>query len=661
MKAVNLLRRALRKPVPVVAFRAAQSLRLQALHLSGRWPRIAERTERTFRDRTLRASMPVLIHQEAPSLTPGQKTALDATADSVRNSDFELLGARVPCLDTCDFSADWRFGKTWPRRYFKLNGFYEAKEIAYDVKFPWELSRFHYLVPLLARQFAGETDTAECRWLLDFLLRWRAENPLAFSVNWYPMEASMRVVSLVMLADFIGLLLAREPRDDTRQVLTRLWRQLLTMVAEHGVFVWENREFTDVRGNHFTANIVALLLAAELLDRQGMPQPGWRDYAAKWIEHEIAVQFCADGVNFEKSCGYHKLVLELFLLAQIACERAGRPLSSASCERLTKAAAFSDALSRPDGTGANFGDTDSATALPFLFERTRSHGQAIELARAILAGDIGHFSFPEEEQLAALFLTGAARPASVMRPDVEVLHFAEGGYVVVRAQGKGYFFMADIGEVGMNGRGGHGHNDLLAFELWLGGRPVVIDPGMPCYTADLAKKADYRRTGVHSTVGLFDEEMARMTGPWTIANDAIPTGVEVMRDGEIVVLRAGHDGYGRLSPGTQVMRTFRAAPLSGELRIQDEIMTATNEAIARWHFPLGPATVSESPEGEIRIEGDSRVRVSADIPLAVMHSPYSDGYGHEATGTALAGSVTLSPGTSAYEFVFSALERQQRT
>lgn len=661
MTFAGLLRRAIGKPLPVIAFRLLQSLRLQALHRSGGWPRIARRAEKTFRDRTIRSARPVLVHPHAPPLTDGQRSTLDAVAASVRNSDFKIFGAPVPNLDDCDFSTDWRFGKTWPRRYFKLNRFYEAKDIAYDVKFPWELSRLHYLVPLLARQFAGETDEAECRWMLRLLQRWRCENPLAFSVNWYPMEASMRTVSLALLADLACLLLARETREGSRQALTELLRLLLTSVLEHGTFVWENREFTDVRGNHFTANIVALLIAAELLERQGVKRRRWRRYADTWIEREIILQFFPDGVNFEKSCGYHKLVLELFLLAQIARERAGRPLSPAARERLEKAAVFSDALTRPDGFGANFGDTDSAVALPFLFDRTRSHGQVVELARALFNVDIGTFRFPEEEQLAALFLTGRrhAIPASPGVP--EILQFADGGYVVVRAQDRGYFFMADVGEVGMAGRGGHGHNDLLAFELCLGGLPVVIDPGSPCYTADLDKKTAYRSTGVHSTVQLMGEEMARMTGPWTIANDAVPKDVELRQNGDTIFLRAAHEGYARLAPGTRIEREFTVSPLSGNLRIRDEITTALNGIEARWRFPLGPAPAKVSAKREILVGNGVQVKVRSDIPLTAMQSPYSDFYGHEAMGTALAGGITLPPGTSAHEFTFSALELQQLT
>ena len=35
----------------------------------------------------------------------------------------------------------------------------------------------------------------------------------------------------------------------------------------------------------------------------------------------------------------------------------------------------------------------------------------------------------------------------------------------------------------MHGRGGHGHNDILSFELWLDGMNLVTDCGAYLYTA----------------------------------------------------------------------------------------------------------------------------------------------------------------------------------
>ena len=123
----------------------------------------------------------------------------------------------------------------------------------------------------------------------------------------------MRTIFLVMLLDLVKLLKSRNDATWNSSLLDALARQLLTMLTEHARFVWVNREYTDIRGNHFTANLVALQLADQALGSENLGSRKWGLYAGRWIEREILLQFCSDGVNFEKSCGYHKLV-ELFIL-----------------------------------------------------------------------------------------------------------------------------------------------------------------------------------------------------------------------------------------------------------------------------------------------------------------------------------------------------------
>ena len=47
--------------------------------------------------------------------------------------------------------------------------------------------------------------------------------------------------------------------------------------------------------------------------------------------------------------------------------------------------------------------------------------------------------------------------------------------------------------------GGHSHNDKLSFELHLGGRPVIVDPGMGTYTREPALRNAMRATAAHNT------------------------------------------------------------------------------------------------------------------------------------------------------------------
>ena len=64
-----------------------------------------------------------------------------------------------------------------------------------------------------------------------------------------------------------------------------------------------------------------------------------------------------------------------------------------------------------------------------------------------------------------------------------------------------------------SGRGGHGHNDILSFELWLDGINLVTDCGAYLYTASREWRNRFRSTAFHNVVQVDDEELNRFLVP----------------------------------------------------------------------------------------------------------------------------------------------------
>src|SRR5438309_1490022 len=80
---------------------------------------------------------------------------------------------------------------------------------------------------------------------------------------------------------------------------------------------------------------------------------------------EIDRQVYPDGVDFEASVPYHRLVQELFLFPAMYLHACGLNISSRYCERLRSMARFTAAYSRSDGMSPVWGDNDDARVLPF--------------------------------------------------------------------------------------------------------------------------------------------------------------------------------------------------------------------------------------------------------------------------------------------------------
>src|SRR5262249_32659783 len=157
--------------------------------------------------------------------------------------------------------------------------------------------------------------------------------------NWaIAMEPAMRVLVWTWL--FRALALSSSWRDS--QFRTRF----LCCLYQHGDFVARYIERGHVNGNHFTADCVALVVADGFFGgaARAWLLSGWQD-----LQREIAIQIPADGVNFEASAAYHRLVAELFMLGGMVAEHAGLTVTADYRARLAAAARFTVAYTRDDG------------------------------------------------------------------------------------------------------------------------------------------------------------------------------------------------------------------------------------------------------------------------------------------------------------------------
>ncbi|WAC03888.1 hypothetical protein N7U66_12930 [Lacinutrix neustonica] len=152
---------------------------------------------------------------------------------------------------------------------------------------------------------------------LQYFKQLEKPNPMAYSVNWYPMEVAVRTINLIQSRE---LLLVSAKGNKTINLLNEI-------LLLHGVFLWRNLEYTDVRANHYAANLTALLLLGQVFKSFYKEAKQWYDFAIKKTEKEFHLQFFKDGVNFEKSIPYHRFVVELFFISFLVMKRSGIKLS----------------------------------------------------------------------------------------------------------------------------------------------------------------------------------------------------------------------------------------------------------------------------------------------------------------------------------------------
>jgi len=526
---------------------------------------------------------------------PGESARVRDAARLARARTVDLLGTGPVALGKpIDWARDYRVGMGWPGGFARSID-YVNRERPSDIKVPWEISRLQWLIPA-GQAYLLDADEDCARAVRDILLEWIEGNPLAYTVNWScTMEAAMRLFTWTWLFHvFSG---SRSWRDEAFRT------KFLANLYLHGDFTLRHIEKADINGNHYTADLAGLVMAGYFFGDVGDARR-WRQIGWSGLQSEIERQVFSDGVDFEASVPYHRLVFELFLWPALFRRSCGEEVAQDYLQRLRAMARFTLAYSRADGTSPLWGDADDARALPFGGQKLGDHRYLIGLTAMALddAELAAGFSGPRSE---LLWVFGPQRAATLAaessRPEASTA-FPEGGVYVMRSGGHHVF--VDCGPLGLAGRGGHGHNDALSFEAWLSGAPVVIDRGSFVYTASFEKRNEFRSTSSHNTPLVDRAEMNRFDPDnlWNMQNDARAECTDWQSDDTHDVFVGRHQGYQRL--GVDVVRQIKLEKRLGCLEIADTIGgEGEHEVVIPLHLAPGVAVDCSSDEIRLRSAG----------------------------------------------------------
>jgi uncharacterized heparinase superfamily protein len=532
---------------------------------------------------------------------PEARREIVAVADAALRHEFDLLGSGSTTFgDRLPWHTDFKAGREWAVDY--------ACEIQYneldrptDVKVPWELSRCQHFTALgqaywltgddrYAREFVAETDD------------WIASNPWGYGVNWAcAMDIALRAVSwLWAFYYFADAAPCRSPEFRGR---------FLRSLFLHGEYIATHLEKGDVNGNHYLCDGVGLTFLGVFF---GDTQKGrrWLETGRSIVVGEIEQQTTADGVDFEQSTAYHRLVLEAFLTADVLLRSAGEQVPAPAWSRLERMCDFVEAYTKPDGSVPLIGDADDGRIQKLGHQPINDHRYLLSTAGVLFnRGDFKRASGRCHEE--SFWLLG---PDAIARYDAiaaatdppRSTAFALGGVYVLRNDRA--HVVIDCAEVGMHGRGGHGHNDILGFELWMNGVNWVTDCGAYLYTASREWRNRFRSTEFHNTVQVDGEELNRFIGPdvlWQLRYDAEPIGAEVVHGDDGDVFSGAHRGYQRLAEPVVVSRGVRLDHHEARLNVRDTIAgVGTHRIVSRFH--LDPAVAAHADGRRVRLSSRDR-------------------------------------------------------
>src|SRR5712692_4391622 len=454
------------------------------------------------------------------SLFPNETSRLLAQANRIRDEHcWPLLGFGEKCFGAgeIDWNLDPLSGFDWPVTYHGDINLIRGD--GSDARVVWELNRFGHFITL-GRAYAFTGDEKFGAEFFRQLANWRAQNPVARGVNWNcAMEVALRAMNL--LAAFT--LFLRSPQMNEPALL-----ELLATFDQHGAHIQRNLEFSHIAtSNHYLSDVTGLLWLGVMLPELEAARE-WREFGMRELLNEMDKQVLADGADYEASTGYHRLKLELFLYSFVLCHLNGINIAERYWTKLRAMVDYVRAYLRPDGRAPLLGDTDSGQVLPIVRRAGDDHAYVLALGAAVFQEP--HFkikgSRAPEELLWILGEQGVRDYVSL--PDAEPSesqYFPNAGICILRKDD--LYLLFNASGSGVNGRGSHGHNDALSFEVSACGTAFIVDPGTYVYTADLKARHRFRSTAYHSTVEVdgVEQNTTDEQAPFIIGNEAQPRAI----------------------------------------------------------------------------------------------------------------------------------------
>jgi hypothetical protein len=591
---------------------------------------------------------------DAPAffVTPGNAGAIvaglerhcpDAAARSAAAADqacahvFDLLGSGPTALGPAiDWHADFKSGHRYDPRAHHTDLSPAPYPGGHDIKVPWELSRCQHFV-WLGQAYWHTGDEKYPREFVGQVTDWIEANPPAFGVNWVcAMDVAIRAVNWLWgYHYFVG----RSPAL-TDEFLLRFDKSLLA----HGRHIIGNLERSaGLASNHYLSDLVGLVYLG-LMCPQFREARKWREVGLRELWREMRRQVHADGVDFEASISYHRLVAELFLSAILLGRLHGVTVPADVMARLEKMIELVLHYTRPDGTVPLFGDCDNGRLHRLMVRGTperewTDHRYLLAIGAVLFQrDDLGRVAGDQWEE--ALWLMGErairfkeSLEGKPLPAEPESRLFPDGGLCFMR--GGGAYVAVDAGANGQGGVGGHAHNDALSFEFAFGGRPWVIDPGTFVYTADYDARNRFRSSRVHDVLMIDGQELNRFDRRelFVMQEDARPVVHAWDPTPERDLLIGSHHGYERLDPPVFVRRVLWFEKPGGELLVMDEVRAAGRHTLA-CNLHLAHAVIEidgrvawiESPGSEWRL-AVCVVSSAARVDLAASTGWISAGYG----------------------------------
>ena len=326
----------------------------------------------------------------------------------------------------------------------------------------YNLHYFEFIFVLL-NAFKKENDEIYLDKIKECISGWIAENPRGRGVGWNPYTIALRLANWISVYKTLCSYLQNDSIFE-KKMLDSMYQQYthLSMHLEK-----------DLLGNHYLEELKTLLLCALFFNDSKMLHKSIRV-----LKKQCREQILPDGMHFELSPMYHKIILEDLLLINVALRSAGQPdeeLESYLQPMLNVAYSFENETFR----------------IPLFNDSGNNISKSLD---ALLTTAKKYF--------------GLTPYLKNQMPDSGYYIFTYGIWKLI----------VDAGKPGPNYIPGHSHCDGMSFELFKNGKPIIVNCGT--YAYQCKERIFFRSTSAHNTVMIDRTEQSQCWGNFRLAKRA---------------------------------------------------------------------------------------------------------------------------------------------
>ena len=519
-----------------------------------------------------------------PRIEAVNSTGHLSAADRICLGQLSILGLRTVAVDPIpNWNRDPKTGIEIPLVFGKKLDFRDHTLVG-DIKYVWEINRHQHLVTL-AQAYLLSRDSKYLATIRVHLDSWLEQCPYAKGVNWSSsLELGLRIISWSFVWSYL------EITGDVGSVLGKnLYDRWLQSIYDHLRFIRGYLSLYSSANNHLVGELAGLTIGA-------LVWPYWKD-TQRWLHHGMALlsqelfkQTNPDGGSREQTTWYQHFVIDLFVLAGIACEMSGHRCSKDYWNRLSKMAWFLKSLMNVKGQIPMIGDADGGVAARVLLATETESIHSTIKTIAALTGDaaLNHKMTNALDKSVWLVKEIPIECCRIDRSSSNSNAFPDTGYYVLgrdhdtRNEIK---IIMDVGALGYERIAAHGHADALSLQLSVAGREILVDPGTYSYHSSQKLRDYFKGTAAHNTVRVDGLDQSVSSGPFLWTHHARAVCEYWNTDDREDELRAMHDGYLRLTNPVFHKRQVRFLKQHREIFVND-ILEGEGEHLVEqyWHF-----------------------------------------------------------------------------